>query len=138
MCSRVSVAFERQTKTMNSRTEQRIEVLSRHLVQEPTDRSTQLVSAEPTSLPENSRDGQTEPSSSYERWVQAPKQVTMSTLPNSFSAGNYGFFSCRVHGTVPRHAVKWRNIAVVHKERLKDIKYQKGHGEGIAKVCHAR
>ena len=26
---------------------------------------------------------------------------------------------------------------MVHKERLKDIMYEKGHGEGIAKVCCA-
>ena len=31
--------------------------------------------------------------------------------------------------------MRWRNIIVVHKERLKDIKYEKGHGDGIAKVC---
>ncbi len=42
--------------------------------------------------------------------------------------------SCRVHGTVPRHAVRWRDIPVVYNEQLKDIKYEKGHGEGIAKV----
>jgi len=42
--------------------------------------------------------------------------------------------SCRVHGTVPRHAIRWRDIPVVYNEQLKDIKYEKGHGEGIAKV----
>ena len=62
----------------------------------------------------------------------------MSTLPDPFCAGNYSYISCRVHGRVPRHAVRWNNIAVVHKERLQDIKYEKGHGEGIAKVCHPR
>ena len=55
------------------------------------------------------------------------KLVTCLGVMNSIS-------SCRVHGRVPRHAVKWRDIPVVYNEQLKDIKYEKGHGEGIAKV----
>ena len=51
------------------------------------------------------------------------------------SAVSHGLSSRRVHGRVSRHAVKWKSIPVVHIERLKDIKYEKGHGEGIAKVC---
>ena len=43
--------------------------------------------------------------------------------------------TCRIHGQVFRHPVKWRNIPEVHKERLKDIRYEKGQSEGIAKVC---
>lgn len=43
--------------------------------------------------------------------------------------------TCRIHGQVPRHAVRWRTIPEVHKERLRDIIYEKGQSEGIAKVC---
>ena len=39
-----------------------------------------------------------------------------------------------IHGRVPRHAVRWKTISVVHRERLQDVNYDKAHGEGIAKV----
>ena len=60
----------------------------------------------------------------------------MCTPPNPICAGNYGLTSCRVHGRVPKHPVRWKDVAVVHKEQLRDVKYEKGHGEGIAKVCY--
>ena len=40
----------------------------------------------------------------------------------------------RVHGEVSKTPVKWRSIPSVSKETLKEVKYEKSVGEGIAKV----
>ena len=40
----------------------------------------------------------------------------------------------RVHGEVSRAPAHWRRIGTVAKEELREVKYEKAVGEGIAKV----
>lgn len=40
----------------------------------------------------------------------------------------------RVHGEVSRAPARWRRIDTVAKEQLREVKYEKAIGEGIAKV----
>ena len=44
----------------------------------------------------------------------------------------------RVHGEVSRAPAQWRRISTVAKEELREVKYEKAVGEGIAKVGLAR
>lgn len=44
----------------------------------------------------------------------------------------------RVHGEVSRAPARWRRIDVVAKEQLREVRYEKAEGEGIAKVGGAR
>ena len=41
---------------------------------------------------------------------------------------------CRVHGEVSREPAVWEPIPAVHQEALREVKYAKAQGEGIAKV----
>ncbi|PSC70136.1 naphthoate synthase [Micractinium conductrix] len=40
----------------------------------------------------------------------------------------------RVHGEVSRAPARWRRIATVAKEELREVKYEKSEGEGIARI----
>ena len=44
----------------------------------------------------------------------------------------------RVHGEVSREPAVWEEIPVVHQEALREVKYAKSQGEGIAKVGEHR
>lgn len=49
--------------------------------------------------------------------------------PNSYA---------RTHGAVSRAPAIWRNVPVVAREELTDVKYEKAEGEGVAKVGRLR
>lgn len=40
----------------------------------------------------------------------------------------------RVHGSASRAPARWRRIDTVAKEQLREVRYEKAQGEGIAKV----
>ena len=44
----------------------------------------------------------------------------------------------RVHGEVSRAPARWRRIATVAKEELREVKYEKSEGEGIARVSREK
>lgn len=41
---------------------------------------------------------------------------------------------CRIHGEVSREPARWRRVAAVQQQELRDVLYDKAVGEGIAKV----
>ena len=61
--------------------------MARHLVPEPSDRSSHPVSAEPTTSPAGSREAQGEPSSSYERYASGLTEIMMCSLRDPTFAG---------------------------------------------------
>lgn len=58
---------------------------------------------------------------------QSSSYASATASPSSYA---------RVHGQVSREPARWREIQVVAKERLEEVKYAKSD-EGIAKVVNA-
>lgn len=97
---------------MDPRASRRVGVLSQHLLAEsaPTPGDVEL---QPLSGRSSSSQNA---STSY---------ATATGRPSSYA---------RVHGEVSRAPANWRRIDTVAKEQLREVKYEKAVGEGIAKV----
>jgi naphthoate synthase len=65
-------------------------------------------------------------SSLSQQTTQASSYASATGTPSSYA---------RVHGRVSREPAKWREIQIVAKERLEEVKYAKSE-EGIAKVVN--
>ncbi|CAK0782116.1 hypothetical protein CVIRNUC_005568 [Coccomyxa viridis] len=65
----------------------------------------------------------------------ALSEASTSASPESTSRRqNISSSYQRIHGSVPRHAVRWNSISMVQQVRLQDIIYDKADGEGVAKI----
>lgn len=97
---------------MDPRASRRVGVLSQHLLAESASPPGQ-VELQPLAGRASSSQGA---STSY---------ATATGRPSSYA---------RVHGEVSRAPARWRRIDTVVKEQLREVKYEKAVGEGIAKV----
>lgn len=61
----------------------------------------------------------------YESQEASTSYASATDAPSSYA---------RVHGEVSRAPAHWRRIETVAKEQLREVKYEKAVGEGIAKV----
>lgn len=97
---------------MDPRASRRVGVLSQHLLAESASPASEVELQPLAGRASSSQSAST----SY---------ATATGRPSSYA---------RVHGEVSRAPARWRRIDTVAKEQLREVKYEKAVGEGIAKV----